>query len=167
MGISSINQIMSGSYGAYSQKLTQKTREVLEQLGIPYNSNMSESEARMLIKSRANQESKNAKEENFAGQNGSNFLFKKAVKLAQELGIAVNENVDFKALLSMIEMEIQNKLNATRGNIDELNRLKGLSQELAFIQAQSMGSSGYNNTNQALMMSLEMLGEYNKNFLNK
>lgn len=168
MGISSINQIMSGSYGAYSQKLTQKTREVLEQLGIPYNSNMSEAEARMLIKARASQESKNAKEDNLAnGGNSSNFLFKKAIKLAQELGIAVNENVDFKALLSMIEMEIQNKLNSTKGNIDELKRLKGLSQELAFIQAQSMGSSGYDNTNQALMTSLEMLSEYNKNFLNR
>jgi hypothetical protein len=48
-----------------------------------------------------------------------------------------------------------------------LKRLKGLSQELAFIQAQSMGSSGYDNTNQALMTSLEMLSEYNKNFLKR
>ena len=48
-----------------------------------------------------------------------------------------------------------------------LKELKSLSQELAFIQAQSNGSSGYDNTNQALMASLEMLSEYNKNFLNK
>lgn len=167
MGISSINQVMSGSYGAYSQRLTQKTREALEQLGIPFNSNITESEGRMLIKAHANQKGREAKDENLAGGNSSNFLFKKAVKLAQELGIAVNENIDFKALLTIIETEIQNKLNATRGNIDELKRLKGLSQELAFIQAQSMGSSGYDNTNQALMTSLEMLSEYNKNFLNR
>ena len=48
-----------------------------------------------------------------------------------------------------------------------LEKLNNLSHELANIQAQSNGSSGYDNTNQALMMSLEMLSEYNKNFLNK
>ena len=99
--------------------------------------------------------------------NISKIKYATAIKLAQELGIQVNENVNFSQLLSQIETELKNRLNISKDNIDELKKLKGLSQELAFVQAQSKGSSGYDNTNQALMASLEMLGEYNKNFLRK
>ena len=66
-----------------------------------------------------------------------------------------------------IQAKIEEKLAVSSNDINALKELKGLSQELAFIQAQSVGSSGYDNTNQALMTSLEMLSEYNKNFLNK
>lgn len=159
---------MNASWGAYNQRLTQQTKEALEQLGIPYNSNITETEGKMLLKAHKNEQSKNDNNNSFQqGSNSSDFLFKKAIKLAQELGIQVNENVNFSQLLSQIETELKNRLNISKDNIDELKKLKNLSQELAFIQAQSNGSSGYDNTNQALMASLEMLGEYNKNFLHK
>jgi len=48
-----------------------------------------------------------------------------------------------------------------------LQRLEVYSRELASIQAQGKGGSGYDSTNQALMMSLEMLSQYNRNFLYK
>ena len=168
MGISSINLAYGASYGAYSQRLTQATREKLETLGIPYKQNISEEEGKKLIKTFEAQKQENANQKNmFQNSSSSNDLFEKAKKLAEKLGIQVPENIGFQQLLIAIQAKIEERLAASSNNINALKELKSLSQELAFIQAQSNGSSGYDNTNQALMTSLEMLSEYNKNFLNK
>ena len=168
MGIRSINLAYGASYGAYNQRLTQATRQKLEALGIPYNQSISEEEGKKLIKSFEAQKQENANQKGmFQNQTSSNDLFEKAKKLAEKLGIQVQEGVNFQQLLTVIQAKIEEKLAISSNNISALKELKGLSQELAFIQAQSNGSSGYDNTNQALMTSLEMLSEYNKNFLNK
>ena len=168
MGIRSINIAMGASYGAYSQRLTQATMAKLEALGIPYNQSTTEDEGRRLIRAHEAQQNQNANQQSFS-QNNSNQsdLFEKAKKLAQKVGVTVPENIDFKQLLSLIEAKLEEKISASSNNMSALKELKSLSQDLAFIQAQSNGSSGYENTNQALMASLEMLSEYNKNFLNK
>ena len=168
MGIRSINIAMGASYGAYSQRLTQATMAKLEVLGISYNQNTTEDEGRRLIRAHEAQQNQNANQQGFS-QNNSNQsdLFEKAKKLAQKVGVTVPENIDFKQLLSLIEAKLEEKISASSNNMSALKELKSLSQDLAFIQAQSNGSSGYENTNQALMASLEMLSEYNKNFLNK
>ena len=72
-------------------------------------------------------------------------------------------------LIKRIETDqcLKEKIEANQNNIEALKELKGLSQELASIQAESSGSLGLNNSNQTLMQSLEMLSEYNKNFLHK
>ena len=74
--------------------------------------------------------------------------------------------MDFRALLATIEAKLEELINANQDNIGMLQKLKGYSQELANIQAESNGSSGYNDTNQALMKSLEILAYYNKNYFN-
>ncbi len=168
MGISSINLAMGASYGAYSQKLTQATKQTLEKLGIPFNQNITEEEGKRLIKTHEAQKRENAQQEGmFQNQPNSSDLFEKAKKLAQKVGVAVPENIEFKQLLGLIEAKLEEKISASSNNVAALKELKSLSQDLAFLQAQSNGSSGYDNTNQALMASLEMLSEYNKNFLNK
>ena len=168
MGISSINLAYSASYGAYSQRLTQATRQKLEALGIPFNCNISEDEGKKLIKAHEAQKRENTQQEGmFQNPSNSNDLFEKAKKLAEKLGIQVPQDANFQQLLMAIQTKIEEKLAVSSNDINALKELKGLSQELAFIQAQSAGSSGYDNTNQALMTSLEMLSEYNKNFLNK
>ena len=49
-GISNINLAMSGSsYGAYSQKLTQATKQKLDELGIAYSNDMTEQEGKKII----------------------------------------------------------------------------------------------------------------------
>lgn len=166
MGIRAINIAYGASYGAYNQKLTAETRKQLEILGIPFNSNTTEQEGKMLIKAYKSQNEQNAGKENlFQGHTNTDSLYEKAKKLAEKLGIQVPENADFKQLLNAIEIKLNQKLSTKTNDIDAIKELKTLSQELAFIQAQSNGSSGYDATNQALMSSLEMLSEYNKNFL--
>lgn len=168
MGISSVNYTLGASYGAYSQKLTQATKSKLDALGIPYNSNITEDEAKKLIKAAETSKGEKANQDGlFQNNSNSNDLFEKAKKLAEKLGIQVNEGANFTQLLQAIETKIEQRLVVCRNDIDAIKELRNLSQELAFIQAQSNGSSGYDNTNQALMASLEMLSEYNKNFLNK
>jgi len=168
MGIKSINIAMGASYGAYTQKLTRATRQQLEQLGIPFDSNITESEGKNLIASHKIQQGENAKQEGFSQQkNGDNSLFERAKKLALKLGIAVNENIDFEQLLALIENKLEEEIRINKNNPAELMELNSLSRELSSIQAESGGSMGYDNTNQALLMSLEMLGQYNKNFLKK
>ena len=168
MGIKSINLAMAASYGAYSQRLTQATKHKLEALGIPYNAGITEDEGKKLIKAH---EAKKQENLNQGGmfQNGpqTSDLFEKAKKLAEKLGIQVPQEANFQQLLSAIEVKLEQRLASSKNDINALKELKGLSQELAFIQAQSNGSAGYDNTNQALMTSLEMLSEYNKNFLRR
>ncbi len=166
MTISSVNYNLQSSYGAYNQKLTQETREKLAKLGIAYNSNTTEAEGKRLIA--AAKAEQNANENNlFSNNQQKNDLFERAKTLAQKLGIEVKEGTNFNSLMISIEAKLEQLINANKNNITALKELKGLSMELANIQAQSSGSSGYDNTNQALMTSLEMLAEYNKNYLNK
>ena len=60
MSISSINLAYGASYGAYNQKLTQATKQQLEELGIAYDKNITEQEGRRLIK--ANEAQKHQQE---------------------------------------------------------------------------------------------------------
>ena len=165
MGIRSINLAYGASYGAYNQKLTQSTKQALDELGIPYNSNITEQEGKKLIKAHEAQKQENANQNSlFQNFSNPNDLFEKAKKLAEKLGISVPEGATFQQIIIAIEAKLEEKIASTK-DIDALKELKSLSQELAFLQAQSNGSSGYDATNQALMNSLEMLSEYNKNFL--
>ena len=167
MGITSINLAYGASYGAYSQRLTESTRQKLEVLGIPFNSNITEQEGKNLIKAyEAQKQQEQNKDSLFQNPSNSNDLFEKAKKLAQKLGIQVPESADFQQIISQIEAKLEEKL-ASSTDINKIKELKSLSQDLAFLQAQSNGSSGYDATNQALMTSLEMLSEYNKNFLRR
>jgi len=169
MGISSVNMALGASYGAYSQKLTQATKQALEVLGIPFSPSITEEEGKRLIKAFTLEKQQEAQKEKFNQNQNTpqSDLFEKAKRLAEKVGIQVPENADFQQLLSAIQMRIEQRLAVSSRDIEGLKELKSLSQELAFIQAQSNGSSGFDNTNQALMTSLEMLSEYNKNFLNK
>ncbi len=168
MSINSINIAMSGSYGAYNQKLTQETKNKLLELNIPFDSNITEAQGRALLR---NAQIKQNKDSTNRGLNqnseSKSDLFKKAQELAKKLGINANEQIDFNNLLRLIEQAIAQKLQINQNNQTALLELKNLSQDLASIQAQANGSSGYDNTNQALMTSLELLSEYNKNFLKK
>ena len=166
MAISSVNYNLANSFGAYNQKLTQETREKLIELNIPFSANTTEAEAKRLI---AASQSKSANENSnmFSNNQNTSDLFEKAATLAKKLGIEVNEETNFNTLLISIESKLEQLINLNKNNINALKELQGYSQELANIQAQSNGSSGYNNTNQALMTTLEMMAEYNKNYLNK
>jgi len=164
MAISSINQSMSGSsWGAYNQKLTKKTKEELDSLGIAYNNNISENEAKQLIRNAKTQNDLN----NNQNQNSQSNLFEKAKELAKKLGIEVDEKIDFKQLLTIIENALEARISGASNNMSELQYLKALSSDLSNLQAQANASSGYDNTNQALMKTLEMMSEYNKNYLNR
>ncbi|MBR2068277.1 MAG: hypothetical protein IJ877_00810 [Candidatus Gastranaerophilales bacterium] len=168
MSINNVNIAMGASYGAYNQKLTQATKAELDKLGIPYNPNITEQEGKALIAQRKAQNAHNENSQgNFTKNHNaqSNNLFERAKKLAEKLGVAVDENVNFKTLLSLIEQALETKIQTGQNDMNLLQQLKGYSQELASIQAQSMGTT-YDTTNQALQMSLEMLSLYNKNFLN-
>ena len=164
MNIGAINYNLGASYGAYSQKLTQETKNKLEEYGIFFNKNISEEEGKKLIQQFEASKSQN----NSFSQNNSNEsdLLRRAKELAKRLGIVVNEEMDFKKLLALIELTLKTRIEANKNNPDELKKLENLSRDLASIQAMSNGSSGYDNTNQALMASLELLSQYNKNFLN-
>ena len=168
MGISKVNYSLGASWGAYNQKLTQATKSKLDELGIAYKDNITEEEAKKLIKTYEASQKENANNEFLSNNNASkNDLFEKAKKLAQKVGVEVQEGVNFQQLLYLIESKLSQKINANSNNIEALKELKSLSQELASIQAQSNGSSGYNDTNRVLLASLEMMSEYNKNLLNK
>ena len=169
MTIKGINIAMGASYGAYSQKLTPATRQELERLGIPFNPNITENEGRALINAHKAQNSKNAQQNGFSqnNQNNQSELLERAKKLAQKVGVKFPEEIQLHQLLALIQEKLEEKIEASENNPTELMNLKGLSQELSSLQAQSAGSMGFDNTNQALLKSLELLGEYNKNFLNK
>lgn len=167
MSVNSINIAYGASYGAYTQKLTQETKAKLEELGIAYNQNITEKEAKKLIQTH---EAKKHEQENNSfsqNQNKKDDLMEKALKLAKEVGVSVDENATFTQIIAIIENALESKISASKGNMIALNELKVLSEELASLQAQGSGSMGYDNINQALMMSLEMLGEYNKNFIKR
>ena len=166
MNINSINLSMGASWGAYSQKLTQETQEKLENLGITVNGNISEQEGKRLLKLKEASKNSNSQENKmFQHKQNSNDLIERAKKLATRIGIQIDENVNFKQLLTKIESVIEEKINSNKTNIDLIKELRNASQELANIQAESSGSGSYDNTNQALMNSLEILSLYNKNFL--
>ena len=166
MTISSINLAMgASSYGAYNQKLTSATKAELEKLGITYNPNITEAEGKKLIQQKKTQDTQNNSEHNLGQNTNKDSLFEKAKELAEKIGIKVDEKENFTSLLAKIESTLEEKIQASSNNEEMLEKLRGLSQELANIQAQSNGSVGYNSTNQALMASLEMLSQYNKNFL--
>lgn len=167
MSVRSINYNISSSYGAYNQKLTQSTRMKLDELGLSYTSTTTEAEARQMIRAYESEKNEQKQQGSLFDHKSSDSLFERAKDLASRLGIPVDEKTDIKNLLIIIEQKLEQKIASSSNNIDEIKLLKSMSQELASIQAQSRGSSGYDNTNQALMMSLEMLSEYNKNFLNK
>ncbi len=166
MTISSINLAMgASSYGAYNQKLTSATKAELEKLGITYNPNITEAEGKKLIQQKKTQDTQNNSEHNLGQNTNKDSLFEKAKELAEKIGIKVDEKENFTSLLAKIESTLEEKIQASSNNEEMLEKLRGLSQELANIQAQSNGSVGYDSTNQALMASLEMLSQYNKNFL--
>ncbi len=166
MSVNSINISMGASYGAYNQRLTQETKNKLIELGIPFDNTISEQQGQNLIKNaqKSANSNNNTKKDN---NQSKNDLFEQAKALAQKLGINVNKEADFNSLIKIIESIITQKLEANKNNETALKELQNLSQELASIQAEANGSSGYNNTNQVLMTSLELLGQYNKNFLKK
>ena len=161
MSIRSISYNINASYGAYNQKLTAKTKAELDSANIPYNQNTTESEGRKLLSSAKSHNEQSL----FSGENDS--LKKRALELAKQLGISVNEDMGLQQILGLIEQALRQRISVNKNDIDEIKKLKEFSSELASIQAAVNGSSGYDNTNQALMMSLEMLSEYNKNFLNR
>ncbi len=159
----------ASSYGAYNQKLTQTTKQKLEELGIQYNQNITEQEAKKLI-AKCELNAQNSKETNkessFSNKDkDKDELFEQLRSLAQKIGINVSENNDFKSLINIVENTIEEKIKAASNDESELLNLKNLSLELANIQSKSVNSQSLNNSNQALMMSLEMLSQYNKNFL--
>ena len=163
MSIRSINYNINASYGAYNQKLTAQTKKQLEEAEIPFNQNTTESEGRKLLA-----DIQKNKQSLLVGQNKtSSPLLEEAIALAKKLGIRINDSMSLPQILALIERELEQRIATSKNDIDELKKLKEFSSELASLQAQSNGSSGYDNTNQALMMSLEMLSEYNKNFLYK
>lgn len=171
MAISNVNLAMAASsYGAYEQRLTPATKAELDRLGIPYDPNSTtETQGRALIAEFKSKNANNEKAQNNFTKNHkkqTNDLYEKAVKLAQKLGIEPEEGVEFKSLLSLIEQKLEDKISLAQNNVNLLKQLEGYSQELASIQAESIGA-GYDTTNKALQMSLEMLSLYNKNYLNQ
>jgi len=163
MSVRSINYNFGASYGAYNQKLTSQTKKELEEAGISYNQNTTEAEGRRLLQSAKS----NNEQSLFQGQNPNSSLMDRAIALAKKLGVDVNENMEIKQILVLIENALEQMISRSQNDIDEIKRLREFSSELASIQASANGSTGYDNTNQALMMSLEVLSEYNKNFLRR
>ena len=172
MSIRSINYNINASYGAYNQKLTASTKKELEEAGIPYNPNMTESEGKKLLAGAKSSNGQGAlKNEQNYSKNGlflndeKDSLKERAIELARQLGVSVNEDMPLQQILTLIEQALEQRIAVSQNDIDEIKKLREFSSELANIQAQANGSMGFDNTNQALMMSLEMLSEYNKNFL--
>ena len=168
MSINSIKMAMSASsYGAYSQKLTDATRSRLMELGIAFDSNISEQEGRALIQRFEAQKAQNQPKQQTGQNKSKDDLFQKALELAQKLGLDVDESTNFNKMLIMIENELTQRAQACKNNPDELMKLRSLGEELAMIQAQSTGSMGFDATNKALEKSLDMLSLYNQQFLNR
>ncbi len=170
-GINNINLAMgASSFGAYNQKLTNATKAKLEELGIVYNKNITEAQAQQMIrkfelaKEQENQSLSN-KDQNQSSQ-AKDDNKEKLISLAKKIGISVDEKASFQEISNMVEAGLEEKIQASSNNKNELLELKSLSRELASIQAQAQGANTMQDgTNQALMMSLEMLSLYNKNFL--
>lgn len=167
MSVNAVNTGMNATqWGAYRQKLSEATKAELMRLHIPFNDTMTETEARALIaQALAKQEKTN---NNPSNQNNSpkDNLFEQAEKLAKQLGIQVEKNIGFEELLAKIETALEDKIKNSSNDIQMLNQLKDYSRQLSFIQSQAMGATNNDSTNQALMMSLEMLSQYNKSFIN-
>lgn len=170
MSIGTINIAMGASYGAYNQKLTTQTRQQLEALGIPFSPTITEQEGRALIK-KAQNSSKGSNEQDLSKNKNPNTpkddLLERAQKLAQKLGISVQEGMGLNSLLEKIESNLEQKIYANQNNIMALDMLKGFSQELSAIQAQANTGMNQNGAEQALMKSLEVLSLYNKNFMHQ
>lgn len=169
MAINSINLAMGASYGAYNQKLTPQTEAKLHELNIAFDPNITEAQGKALLqgvqaqqKKQELSDNKNNNSQNF----NSNDLYERLLKLAKQVGIE-GENLDFKQLLSLVEQAIKNKVQENSNNKAVLEELKSLTNELSSIQAQSMGSMGFNSgtsADRALEKSLEMLSLYNQNY---
>ena len=169
MTISSINMAMgASSYGAYNMKLTQATANKLNELGIPYDPNITESQGQQLLRTaQASQKTQYNKDKPESESNESKDpIYKKLLELAQKLGISP-DGLSFNELISKIEETLENKIASAKNDESRLLELKQLSQTLAEIQAQNAGSMGYDSTNKALEMSLELLSQYNKGFINQ
>ena len=96
MGISNVNMALGASYGAYSQKLTQATRNKLVELGIPFSENITEEQAKKLIRSFEVSNEKNSNQQQDLNNNQqSSDLFERAKRLAKELGIAYEDVTKF------------------------------------------------------------------------
>lgn len=170
MSIYSVSYNLNNSYGAYVQRLTPATRSRLIALHIPFNENISESEAQALINAAlAKKEAQDTQEENqpVIKRNNGNDILERAKNLARRLGIEFDETIDIEQLLTKIEATLRSKIQANQNNVNMLRQLKDFSDELLSLQSQCNGSMGYDNKNQALLMSLEILSQYNKNFLNQ
>ena len=173
MGISSVNMAMgASSFGAYNQKLTEATKTKLEELGIPYDSNMTEAQGKAIIQKYQNMKSRESSDKSSLNQNNNpkDFLMERALELAKKLGISVPEQMNLTQVLALIQTELENRVRVNSSNEQELKKLRNYAQELSSLQAQSSGSMGFDSSNKALEMSLEMLSmynQYNQNFLNK
>ena len=171
MSINRLNIAMgASSWGAYSQKLSPATKAKLARYGIPYDERMTEQEGRQLIaqyeRAHNNQADLNKNKQFEQNNSGAKDDVKqRLLQLAKEVGVSVNEQDENKKIASLIEQTLEDKISKASDNKPLLEQLKNLSRDLASIQAQQSGSSGYDNTNQALMMSLELLSQYNKNFM--
>lgn len=156
-----------GSYGAYEQKLTTLTKQKLIENNIPFNDKTSEKEGQRLL-SEALKKNKTNTERIASGndRDSQDPLRKRVESLALKVGVKVKPGEDLKKVLNEIEENLKEKLKESGNDIGTVLELRGLSLELAGLQGELNGSSGYDNTNQPLIASLEMLSQYNKNFMN-
>ena len=170
MSVNSVSIGMNGTqWGAYKQKLSDATKAKLAELNIPYNDNMTEAQARSLIAEALAKQAQNKNK--FNNQNGrpsNDPMMEQAKELARKLGISVKEDANFLDLLTEIEDALEKKIKENQNNVDMLYELKAYSSQLATLQQMtSQGTVSANPTNEALMMSLEMLSQYNQSLLNK
>ena len=101
-----------------------------------------------------------------SNQNQStDFQRQRLEELARRLGISVSANQSNEDLISLIEQRLEERIRSAQDDKSELEILKNMSRELASIQAMKSGSMGFDASNQALSLSLEMLAQYNKNLL--
>lgn len=169
MSINNINLAMSASsYGAYNQRLTAATKAELDKYGIPYDPNISEQQGKALLTQyKSNKAHNEAAKGNFTKNKEQKDpdILRRAKDLADKLGVSYDENIQLKPLLTLIEQALESKINGSQNNETALKQLKDFSEELASIQAESIGAT-FDTTNHALQMSLEMLSLYNKNLIN-
>ena len=123
MSVNSIRTLMGTAYGAYNKKLTQETRAELMKLGIPFDSNITENEGKRLLNIYKSNNS-SANQQNLQNNNQQNGLFEKAKKLAQKVGVEVDEKESFENLLSKIESAITNRLESSKNDETELKKLQ-------------------------------------------
>ncbi len=167
MTIGSINLAMSASsWGAYAQKLTNETRQKLLELNIPFDEGITENQAKALIAKELQKPNKANNSKDEKSPKNSSSLLEQALQLAKKLNIEVDKEKPLEELLSEIEEKLSSKINQNKDNKSTLVELLSLSEALSNLQAQAQGTMGYNNSDN-LMKSLELMSEYNKNFLNK